>query len=167
VQNQSLTLARQVIHHVSHSASPFFSVQYFLHRVPSEQHPGCTLNVIFLIFASWVGGIRGMNHWHQQLVLFFWFYWGLNWESHRCYVGALQLEPYLHRWAFSFLLFYVRMVYFDPILFYFLTELGFEHRVSCLPSRQSRTWPISPAVTLFFICHNRKIQFACLCISLF
>jgi hypothetical protein len=58
---QGLTLARQVLYHLNHSASPSL-IGYFWDRVSRAVCPGWLGPMIFLISASWVARIIGVSH---------------------------------------------------------------------------------------------------------
>jgi hypothetical protein len=62
---QGLTLARQLLFHLSHSISPFFVMGIFKigsHKLFAQ---GLALNTVVLIFASWVARITGVSGWQN------------------------------------------------------------------------------------------------------
>jgi hypothetical protein len=70
VQTQGLTLARQVLSHLSHSTSYFFVLGIFRDRLSRTIYPGWLWTTILLISVSWVTRITGLNHRHPALTVF-------------------------------------------------------------------------------------------------
>jgi hypothetical protein len=64
VWTQSLTTARQVLYHLSHSTSLFFVMGFFQDRVLRTICLGWSRTSILLLSASWV---VGLSHWRSLL----------------------------------------------------------------------------------------------------